>query len=171
MSDLLLGWSVHPGLPSSDAFACPGSRGCGQGEVTFGGIGMSGSGVLPGADGQDDGVIKAPTPGVEFAAGMPLGAAVVGAGPAQRGEGDRVAAGLGQEVAPVAEGVGPPVEPEPGGGRVFAECPGGGDEPLVVLAAGESVDLGTGADRPVGKPGSADGLGGVFGDVVRNRPG
>src|SRR5215475_10728640 len=112
MSDLLVGPLVHPGLLASDAFAFPGSRGRGEGKRAFGGVGVSGSGVLPGADGQDNAVIKATAPGVEFAAGIPLGAAVVDAGPAQPGEGDRIAAGLGQEVAPVAKGVGPPVEPE-----------------------------------------------------------
>src|SRR5262245_30562642 len=69
--------------------------------------------------------------GSSSAARVPLGVAVVDAGPAERGEGDRVAAGLGEGVPPVAESVGPPVEPELGGGGVFAKIPGGRDEPLV----------------------------------------
>ena len=166
-----VGWSVHPGLLSSDAFAFAGAGSRGEGKGTFGGVGVPGSGVLPGAGGQDDAVVEGPTPGVEFAARVPLGAAVVDAGPAQRGEGDRITARLGQEVASVAQGVGPPVEPERGGGRFFAEGPGGGDEPLVVLVAGQCVDLNSGADRPQGQSWGADGLGSVFGDVVGDRPG
>ena len=112
---------------------------------------MPGSGVLPGTDGQHNPVIEAAAPGVEFAAGKPLGAPVVDAGPAQRGERDRVSPGLGQEVTAVAERMGPPVEPEHGGDRVLTQCPGGPDEPPAMLAAGESVDLGGCADRPGGK--------------------
>src|SRR5262245_521555 len=98
MSDLLR-WFVSSSR--SPLVRCVRVRGPGrprQGKGAFGGIGMSGSGVLPGADGQDNAVIEAAAPGVEFAAGMPLGAAVVDAGPAQPGEGDRITARLGQEV-------------------------------------------------------------------------
>ena len=52
-----------------------------------------------------------PAPRVAFAVGVALGAAVVGAGLAELAEGDGVAAGFGEEVAAVAEHVGPGPEP------------------------------------------------------------
>src|SRR5262249_4606088 len=65
----------------------------------------------------------------------------------------------------------PPVEGQLGRLRMLAQIPASGDEPLVVLGAGERVDrLGT-AQGTVRKSGGADGLGGVFGDVVRYRLG
>src|SRR5262249_50717376 len=91
VEQLLHKWSPSfggSGLLSSGAFAFTGPGGRSQGERAFGGIRVPGSGVLPGTDGQDNAVIQATAPGIEFAARMPLGAAVVGAGPAQRGEGD-----------------------------------------------------------------------------------
>src|SRR5215472_1961776 len=63
---------------------------------------VSGSGVGPGLDDQDDGSVEGAAPGVAFAAGVAFGAAVVGAGLAELAEGDRVPLGFGQEVAAVA---------------------------------------------------------------------
>ena len=80
---------------------------------------------------------------------MPLGFAVGDAGLAQLAEGDGVAAGLGEEVAPVAEHVGPPVQAERRGVRVLAQFPASRNEPLVVLAAMKGCDRGRAADGVV----------------------
>ena len=76
---------------------CPGG-GCG-GQLGGRG-GVAGSGVGPGAQDQDDGLIEGTAPRIAFAAGVALGAAVLGAGGAESTEGDGVAAGFGQEVSP-----------------------------------------------------------------------
>ena len=76
-----------------------GAGGCGESEVGFGLGGVVGAGALPGADDQDDGVVERAAPGVGFAVGVTLGAAVVAAGGAELAEGDGVAAALGEEVA------------------------------------------------------------------------
>ena len=91
---------------------------------------------------------------------------VVGAGGAELSEGDGVAAGLGQEVAAVAEHVRP--LPGPGGGRGLgaAELPGTGDHLLVVAGAVDAVQVGQGAQGPGGDAGGVQGVGGVLGDVV-----
>ena len=60
---------------------------------------------------QDDVLVEGAAPGVAFAAGVALLAAVFGAGAAQDSEGGGVAAGFGEEVAAVAEHVRPPAEP------------------------------------------------------------
>src|SRR5262249_40131109 len=65
----------------------------------------------------------------------------------------------------------PPVEGQLGRLRMLAQIPASGDEPLVMLGAGERVNrLGT-TQGTVRKAGGANGLGGVFGDVVRYRLG
>jgi len=59
---------------------------------------------------------------------MMLAPAMFGAGAAQLAEGYGVAAGFGEEVAAVAEGMGPFAQPGPGRGELpSAEFPGGGD--------------------------------------------
>ena len=68
-----------------------------------------------------------------------VGAAVGDAGGAQQAEGDRVAAGLGEEVAAEAEHVRPAAQPPPVGGA--AEAPAGVDEPFGVVAVGVGVDV------------------------------
>ena len=74
----------------------------GEGEFGVGSGGVSGAGVCPGVQDQDDGVVEGPAPGVALAVGMVLAAAVLGAGRSKLAEGDRVAAGLGEEVPAVA---------------------------------------------------------------------
>src|SRR5205814_469872 len=94
---------------------------------------------------------------------------MIDTGLAQGGEGSRITTGLGEEMAPVAEHVSPPVEPQGGGGRMLAQVPAGRDEPLVVWRAGQCGNRGWTVDGPMRKPGGTCGLGGVFGDVVRHR--
>ena len=113
-------------------------------------------------------LVEVAAPGVFLAVGVPLGAAVGEAVLAEPGEGGGIALALGEEVAAVAEHVGPPVEAELRGGGVLAQFPANGDEPLAMSAAAKGGD-GLGAvDGPVGEAGGANGLGGVFGDVVRH---
>src|SRR5262249_58245417 len=66
----------------------------GECELGAGGDGVAGSGVGPGVQDQDDGVVEGASPGVAFAEGVPLGAAVVLAVAAQTAEGGGVAAGV-----------------------------------------------------------------------------
>ena len=80
-----------------------------RGSVALGRV--AGSGVGPGVEDQDDGVIEWAAPGVVFAAGVAVGAAVVLAVAAQASEGGGVAAGFGEEVASVAEHVRPFAQP------------------------------------------------------------
>ena len=99
-----------------------GAGGGGERELGVGGGGVAGSGVGPGAEDQDDGLVQRAAPGVAFAAGVAFGAAVVGAGGAELAEGDRVAAGFGQEVAAVAEHVRPLPEPRRRRWRLPPSC-------------------------------------------------
>jgi hypothetical protein len=64
--------------------ACAGCGG--EREMGGGGCGVAGSGVGPGGDDQDDGVVEGATPGVAFAAGMPFSAAMVRSGTAELAE-------------------------------------------------------------------------------------
>ena len=89
-----------------------GLRGGGECQLAFGGGGVAGAGVVPGSDEQDRAFVEVAAPGVFLAVRVALGAAVGDAGLAQLAEGDRVAAGFGEEVAAVAEHVGPPVQGE-----------------------------------------------------------
>src|SRR6266446_1936823 len=93
-----------------DAVVVAGACGGGEGELPLGRGGVAGSGVLPGRDQQDGVLVEVAAPGVFLAVGMPLGAAVGEAGLAELGEGDRVAMKLGEEMAAIAQHVGPPVE-------------------------------------------------------------
>src|SRR5262245_13117865 len=100
--------SIGTGLAGMLAGACSGR--CGR--LSAGGCqGVTGTGVGPGLEDHDDGLVEGTTPGVAFTVRMTLGAAVVGASFAELAEGDRVAAGFGQEVAAVAEHVRPLPEP------------------------------------------------------------
>jgi len=96
------------------------SRGGGEGELALCSGGVTSSGVSPGGHQQDGAFIQVAAPGVLLAIRVPLLAAVNDAGLAQGGEGGRVAAGLGKEMAPVAEHVSPPVEPQRSSGRMLA---------------------------------------------------
>src|SRR5712691_5773875 len=127
--------SVHPGLLSRNAFVLAGSRGGGEGELVLGGGGVAGSGVLPGGHDQDGVLAEVAAPGIFLAVGVAFASPVVGAGLAQLREGDRVAAGFGEEVAAVAEHVGPLVERQLGCGGALAQFPASRNEPLVVSAA------------------------------------
>src|SRR5579875_3036666 len=132
---------------TSLVLSCASSRG--ERELWSGG-GVAGSGVGPGLDDQDDGLVQGAAPGVAFAAGVVLLAPVVGAGLAELAEGDRVAAGFGQEVAAVAEHVRPGTEPLAAGAASAAELPGGGDHLPVVGRAAQLADLGL-VLKPVGR--------------------
>src|SRR5215472_16566888 len=145
--------------------ACAG--GGGERELDVSGVaGVAGSGVGPGADDQGDGFVDGQSPGVPFAAGVAFGATVVGAGAAELAEGDRVAAGFGQEVAAITEHVRPGPEPCLPGAALAAELPGGGDHPLVVGLAAQVLDVGLVLQPVRGQTGDGQGLGGVLGDVV-----
>ncbi len=106
------------------AWSCAWARaGRGEGELPAGGDGVAGSGVGPGVQDQDHGVVEGAAPGVALALGVVLGAAVALAVAAQLAEGGGVAAGFGEEVPAVAEGVGPFAQPGPGGDEAaVAEC-------------------------------------------------
>ena len=67
-------------------------------KLTVGG-GVAGPGVGPRAEEQRRGFIDRAAPRIELASFVTLGAAVGGAGGAELPEGDRVAPGLGEEVA------------------------------------------------------------------------
>src|SRR5437660_796651 len=115
---------------------------------------------MPVTDQQHRGFVYLAAPGVEFAVWVALGAAVVLACGAELAEGDGEAAGLGEEVATVAEAVCPlPV----------AERPGRFDELAVVRRAAERLDLEDGTEPVGGQARGTCGLGGVLGDVVRDR--
>ena len=77
--------------------------GDGFGEFSFARVAVPDPGDRPVVEHHDG----RPVPLVEAEVFEQLGASVVGAGAADLGEGDRVAAGLGQEVAAEAEHVGP----------------------------------------------------------------
>src|SRR5215469_18315693 len=115
------------------ASACGG----GEGEFGGGGGGVTGAVVGPGFDDEHDGVVDRAAPGITFAVRVMLASTVFGAGAAELAEGDGVAAGFGEEVAAVAEGVCPFAQPGPGGGEFpAAEFPRGGDHvPVVAVAA------------------------------------
>src|SRR5215469_10045103 len=112
-------------------FAGAGGGRCGQLSAGRGCV-VTGSGVGPGGQDQDDGLIEWPSPGVAFAVWVALGAAVAGACGAELAEGDRVAAGFGQEVAAVAEHMRPLPEPRVAGCLPRAQLPGGSDHGPVV---------------------------------------
>ena len=109
-------------------------------EFSVSGGGVAGSGVGPGPQDQDDGFVHGSSPGSRSPPGW-FCAPVVGAGFAELAEGDRVAAGFGQEVAAVAEHVRPGPEPFLPGRALAAELPGGGDHPLVVGRAAQVLDV------------------------------
>src|ERR1035438_8180703 len=103
--------------------------GRGEGERGAGPGGVAGAVVGPGGEDQDDALLEGAAPGVAFAVGVALGAAVLGAGGAELAEGDGVAAGFGEEVAAVAEHVRPFAQPgrgQAGGEPAPAQLPPGG---------------------------------------------
>src|SRR5262245_6756502 len=83
------------------ALVLAGADSRGESELNVRSRAVAGSGVSPGADDQDDGLVQWAAPWVAFATGVAFGAAVVGAGAAELAEGDRVAVGFGEEVAAV----------------------------------------------------------------------
>ena len=91
---------------------------------------------------------------------MALALAVLEPLGAQAAEGDGVAAGLGEEVAAEAEAVRPLGEPE---------VPGGLDHPPVVRVAAQRPQVALVADAGGREALDLQGLGGVLGDVVRDR--
>jgi len=145
-----------------------GSCGGGERELTLGSGGVTGSGVLPAGHEQDRAFVEVAAPGIFLAVRMPLGTAVADARLAQLSESDRVTTGFGEEVAPVAEHVGPPIQAKLRGSRMLAQFPASRDKPLVMDAAAKCGDRSRARDGTIGKSRSADGLGGVFGDVVRH---
>ena len=86
-------------------------------------------------------------------------------------EGDRVAAGFGQEVAAVAEHVRPAAQRLEVRVGVGAEFPAGADEPALVGGGCRVVADGVRGDPDGGEPGWLGGLGGVFGEVSGDLPG
>ena len=146
------------------AFAC--ASGGGEREMGGGGCGVAGSGVGPGGEDQDDGVVEGSAPGVALAAGVAFSAAVLGAGAAELAEGDRVAAGFGEEVAAIAEHVRPGPEPWLPGGPFAAELPGGGDHLLLVVRAAQVIDIDLVPEPLGGQAGNGESLRGVLGNVV-----
>src|SRR5262245_32432644 len=128
---------------------------------------VAGTGVGPVVQDQDDGVVEGAAPGVEFACGVALGAAVVLAVAAEAAEGGGVGAGFGEEVAAVAECMGPFAQPGPcgdeaavtefPGGAAYpggdvvaaAEFPRGGDHLLVVPVAAQVRQVTRGAQGTV----------------------
>src|SRR5215472_14959844 len=87
----------------------------GEREFSGGSSGVAGSGVGPGVQDQDDGLVEEAAPRVEFACRVALSAAVVLAVAAQTAEGGGVAAGFGKKVPAVAERVRPFAQPGPRG--------------------------------------------------------
>ena len=143
------------------------TRGGSGGEFGTRSGGVASSGVGPGLEDQDSGLVYGPSPGIAFAVRVALLAAVVGAGGAEFAEGDGVAARFGQEVAAVAEHVGPLPKPPFAGPAFAAELPGGGDHLLVVRRAAQRPDLDQVPQPLGGDAGGGQGLGRVLGDVVR----
>src|SRR6266568_3592135 len=112
----------------------------GECQLCVGGGCVAGSGVAPGRQDQDDGVVEGSAPGVALAVRVTLAAAMFGASGAELAEGDGIAAGLGEEVAAVAEHVRPLAQPGPGRGEpAAAELPGGGDHLGVVTRAAQDL--------------------------------
>jgi len=87
-------WSGHAGLLSGDLLVFAGACGCGKSELVFGGGLVTGSGVVPGGDAEDDLVVEVAAPWVFLAVRVTLGSAVIDACSAQSGEGDGIAPGL-----------------------------------------------------------------------------
>ena len=143
--------------------------GGGGGELRAGGGGVAGSGVGPGGDDEDQGVIDGAAPRVAFTVGVVLSAAVRAAGSTQGAEGDGVAAGFCQEVAAAAEHVRPAAEPRIAGRVLAAELPGGGDHPLEMRGTAQGAQVKVGADARIGQAGHGQRFGGVLGDVVGHR--
>jgi hypothetical protein len=86
--------------------------GCGgHGEVGFGHGSLSGAGAGLGAEDEDHGVIERTALRIAFAVWVMLGTAVLDTFAAELAEGDRVTAGLGEEVAAEAEHVRPLAHP------------------------------------------------------------
>lgn len=83
------------------ASACSG----GEGEFGTSGRAITSPVISPGGKDQHGRFIERPSPRVVLAVGVALLAAVLGAGTAQLAEGNRVAAGFGEEVAAVTEHV------------------------------------------------------------------
>lgn len=105
------------------------------------------------------GVLTACEGGLEA---LPLGACL-----AEGGEGGGVAAGLGGEVAPEAEHVGPGAEAEVFEVGAGAEVPAGADEAAGVVGEVGVGEFGQEADAVVEGAGSGFGaLGGLLGDVT-----
>src|SRR5215831_11003287 len=153
------------GLAASGCAVGPvaGAGGGGQGEFGSRCGGVAGAVVGPAFDDEHDGVIDRAAPRVVFAVGVVLTYAVFGAGAAELAEGDGVAAGFGEEVAAVAEGVCPFAQPGPGRGEfASAELPGGGDHGLVVAVASQGGDVLGGPQWPGREAGGVEGFGGVF---------
>ena len=94
---------------------------------------------------------------------------MVGSGAAELAEGDGVAAGFGDPVPAVAEGMRPLAVPVVTGRLVVSEVPGGGHHLLVVPVAAQAADVGQQLDAPVRETGGVKGLGDVFG-VMANSP-
>jgi myo-inositol-1(or 4)-monophosphatase len=126
-----------------------GAGGGSEGEFGSREGGVSGACVRPVLENQHGGLIDRAAPRVAFAAWMALAFAVLGAGAAELPEGDGVAAGFGEEVAAVAEGVGPFAQPGPGRGEPPApQLPRGGDHRPVVGIAAQGGDVLGGPQRP-----------------------
>src|SRR6266498_5757500 len=143
-----------------------GAGSAGYGLLGAGGDGVAGAVIGPGLEDQDHGFVEGAGPGVALTLRVTLLLAVLGAGAAELAEGDRIAAGFGQEVTAPSQGVGASAEPVVASGTGRGELPGGGHHLLVMPGAAQAVDLGAEPQRPGGQAGCFQGLGGVLGDVV-----
>jgi hypothetical protein len=141
-------------------------RGCG-GKLSIRSGDVAGSGVGPGAEDEHDGLVEGASPGVAFTVRVALLATVAGASLPEMAEGDGVTAEFGEEVAALAEHVGPVAEPRIAGRVPAAELTGGGDHLLVMAGAAQPGEVEGGPEPLVGQAGDSQALGGVFGDVVR----
>src|SRR6266542_2691574 len=155
-------WSRGGGSP----VVLAGAGGGGDGLLGSGGDGVAGAVIGPGLEDQDHGFVEGAGPGVALTLRVTLLLAVLGAGAAELAEGDRIAAGFGQEVTAPSQGVGASAEPVVASGTGRGELPGGGHHLLVMPGAAQAVDLGAEPQRPGGQAGCFQGLGGVLGDVV-----
>src|SRR6266498_1042358 len=140
-----------------------------QGHLSAGSLGcVAGSGVGPCFEDQHHRVVEGTAPRVVFTVWVALATTVVDTGTAELAEGSGVAAGFGEEVAAVAEHVGPLAEPWFGGCVPGAELPRGGDHLLVVGRAAQCGDLEFGTDAGAGQARHVEGLSNVLGDVIRD---
>src|SRR5690348_7172085 len=160
--------------PANQACASLGAVpfGDGQGQFPFGVVTVADVDDVPVVDDGDVVEVGGRVAGVVGLAGelVEVGAEAPGAAVgADGGEGDRVGAGLGENVAAEAEHVRPPAQVQLVVLREAAELPGGFDHPAVVWGDVEQADGVAVADGPVGALSVGDGaggFGGVFGDVA-----